>query len=173
MRLQRFGLIAAMLPAVIYGQAVRAIRQAKVVVSRSAPVIESQGLRFKDLDRNGVLDPYEDWRLSPSARARDLVRRMTLEEKAGMMMHGTARSSGQLGRAGVGAGYDVASTGKLIREVGVNSFITRLGGDPASLAAENNKLQEIGEGARLGIPLTISTDPRNHFQYVLGASVQS
>jgi glucose dehydrogenase/beta-glucosidase-like glycosyl hydrolase len=43
----------------------------------------------------------------------------------------------------------------------------------ALLAAENNKLQEIAEGARLGVPLTISTDPRNHFQYVLGASVQS
>ena len=90
-----------------------------------------------------------------------------------MMMHGTARSAGPPGGAGVGTGYDIDSTGKLIRDVGVNSFITRLGGDPASLAEENNKLQEIGETTRLGIPLTISTDPRNHFQYVLGASVQS
>src|SRR6185436_16886382 len=53
------------------------------------------------------------------------------------------------------------------------SFITRLGGDAASLAEENNKLQEISEATRLGIPITISTDPRNHFQYVIGASVQS
>ena len=136
-------------------------------------MIESQGLRFKDLDRNGVLDQYEDWRLTPAARARDLVRRMTLEEKAGMMMHGTARSVRPAGGPGVGAHYDIDSTGRLVREVGVNSFITRLGGDPASLAEENNKLQEIGESTRLGIPLTISTDPRNHFQYVLGASVQS
>jgi beta-glucosidase len=144
-----------------------------VVVSRSAKIIEQQGRRFRDLNRNGVLDPYEDWRRTPSARAKDLVGRMTLEEKAGMMMHGTARSAGPVGGPGVGTGYDTAATGKMIRDVGVNSFITRLGGDPRALAAEDNKLQEIAEGTRLGIPLTISSDPRNHFQYVLGASTQS
>jgi beta-glucosidase len=143
------------------------------VVARSGRIIELHGLRFRDLDKNGVLDPYEDWRLSPSIRARDLVARMTLEEKAGMMMHGTARSIGPAGIAGVGTSYDTAATARLIREVGVNSFITRLGGDPRTLAAENNRLQEIAEATRLGIPLTISTDPRNHFQYALGASVQS
>jgi beta-glucosidase len=50
-------------------------------------------------------------------------------------------------------------------------MITRLGGDPASLAAQSNVLQEIAERGRLGIPVTVSTDPRHHFQYVLGASV--
>jgi beta-glucosidase len=141
--------------------------------TRSAKIIEANGLRFRDLDRNGRVDPYEDWRIPAAARARDLVARMTLEEKAGMMMHGTARSRGPAGGAGVGTAYDTAATGKLIREVAVNSFITRLGGDPRALASANNQLQEIAEGSRLGIPLTISTDPRNHFQYVLGASVQS
>jgi beta-glucosidase len=138
-----------------------------------APIIERDGHRFRDLNRNGVLDPYEDSRLSASVRAHDLVRRMTLEEKAGMMMHGTARGAGGGGVPGGGSGYDTAATAKLIRDVGVNSFITRLGGDPAKLATENNALQAIAEGARLGIPLTISSDPRNHFQYVVGASVQS
>ena len=168
------GLVAVAVPSVLYAQGSGARRQSQpVVVSRSSSIIESQGRRFRDLNRNGVVDPYEDWRLTPAARARDLVRRMTLEEKAGMMMHGTARSVGPGGVAGMGAGYDIEATGKLVREVGVNSFITRLGGDAGTLAEQNNKLQEIGESARLGIPLTISTDPRNHFQYVLGASVQS
>jgi beta-glucosidase len=143
------------------------------IVSRSSGIIEQQTLRFKDLNRNGALDPYEDWRLSPARRARDLVSRMTLEEKTGMMMHGTARSVGPLGAVGVGTSYDVDANSKLIRAAGVNSLITRLGGDPSSLAGQNNRLQEIAEGGRLGIPLTISTDPRNHFQYVVGASVQS
>jgi beta-glucosidase len=97
---------------------------------------------------------------------------MSLDEMAGMMMHGTARSKGPLGVAGVGAEYDTSSIGRLIRDVKVNSFITRLNGDASALASEHNKLQEIAEASRLGIPLTISTDPRNHFQYVLGASVQ-
>jgi beta-glucosidase len=143
-----------------------------VVVSRSSHIIEQQGLHFRDLNRNGALDPYEDWRLPPSTRAKDLVSRMTLEEKAGMMMHGTARSAGQGGAIGFRTGYDTTSIGKLIRDVGVNSFITRLSGDPRTLAGEDNELQEIAERTRLGIPLTISSDPRNHFQYSLGASVQ-
>jgi beta-glucosidase len=98
---------------------------------------------------------------------------MTLEEKAGAMMHGTARSGGPAGGAGVGTQYDLAATGAMIRDAKVSSFITRLGGEPRTLAEEHNKLQELAEGTRLGIPVTISTDPRHHFQYVLGASVQS
>ena len=164
--------VVVMTPATAAPQSAAAGHQPQVV-SRSTPIIEQRGLRFRDLNRNGVVDPYEDWRLSAGARARDLVSRMTLEEKAGMMMHGTARTAGPAGGAGVGTAYDLSAVGKLVRDVGVNSFITRLGGDPTALAAENNKLQEVAEGTRLGIPLTISTDPRNHFQYVLGASVQS
>src|SRR5207249_11908388 len=71
-----------------------------------APLLQQDGLRFRDLNRNGVLDPYEDFRLSPEQRARDLVARMTLEEKAGAMMHGTARTSGATGFAGMGGAYD-------------------------------------------------------------------
>lgn len=139
--------------------------------SRGVRIVSVDGFRFRDLNRNGTLDPYEDSRLTPDERARDLVSRMTLEEKAGAMMHGTARSVGPMGRVGVGTGYDTAANRELIDAARVNSMITRLGGDPARLAAEHNALQAIAEGARLGIPLTISTDPRHHFQYVLGASV--
>ena len=148
-----------------------AARTQPAIASRAVRVLEQGGLRFRDLDRNGRLDPYEDWRLTPAARARDLVARMTLEEKAGAMMHGTARAGGQMGGAGVGTGYDTAANRRLIADVRVNSMITRLGGAPAMLAAQSNALQEIAEGTRLGIPVTISTDPRHHFQYVLGASV--
>src|SRR4051794_23984092 len=161
------------IPSLAHAQNARAMgRRQPAVVSRTSRIIEVQGLRFRDLDRNGRLDPYEDWRLPPSARAKDLVGRMTLEEKAGMMMHGTARSAGAGGAVGFGTGYDTAAIGKIIRDVGVNSFITRLSGDPRTLASQDNELQAVAEGTRLGIPLTISTDPRNHFQYTVGASVQ-
>jgi beta-glucosidase len=139
--------------------------------TRGVPILERDGLRFKDLNRSGALDPYEDWRLTPEARAGDLVGRMTLDEKAGTMMHGTARSAGPMAMAGVGTSYDTAANRALIDGAKVTSMITRLGGAPASLAAQNNALQEIAERTRLGIPVTISTDPRHHFQYVLGASV--
>jgi beta-glucosidase len=89
------------------------------------------------------------------------------------MMHGTARSDGPMGGAGMGARYDTAANHALIADAKVTSMITRLAGDPAMLAAENNSLQAIAEGTRLGIPLTISTDPRHHFQYVPGASSET
>jgi beta-glucosidase len=164
-------IVALALPALSEAQNARPVQP--TLGTRSAPIITQRGLRFRDLNRNGVVDPYEDWRLPAARRAKDLVGRMTLEEKAGLMMHGTARSGGPLGVAGVGAQYDLAGTTKLIRDVHVNSFITRLGGAASALAAENNKLQEIAEATRLGIPLTISTDPRNHFQYTLGASART
>ena len=147
------------------------VRTQPAISTRAVPVLDQSGLRFRDLDRSGRLDPFEDWRLTPAARARDLVARMTLEEKAGAMMHGTARAGGQMGGAGVGAAYDTAANRRLIADVKVNSMITRLGGPPSVLAAQSNVLQEIAEGTRLAIPVTISTDPRHHFQYVLGASV--
>lgn len=140
--------------------------------ARSAPIIQQDGLRFRDLDHNGKLDPYEDWRLAPEARARDLAARMTLEEKAGTMMHGTARTSGQ-GIPGGGREYDASANRALIDSAKVTSMITRLRNDAATLAAQNNALQEIAEDTRLGVPLTISTDPRNHFADVAGQTVAS
>src|SRR2546426_1114831 len=139
-----------------------------------APVLQKDGLQFRDLNRNGVLDRYEDWRLSPEQRARDLVARMTLEEKAGTMMHGTARAvGGPMASAGMGGQYATAAVRALIDSVKVTNLITRLNTDPRTLATQNNVLQAIAERTRLGIPVTISTDPRNHFQYLPGVSTQT
>ena len=58
---------------------------------RSVKLITVNGLQFKDLNRNGTLDKYEDWRLSNEERAKDLVSKMSLEEKVGFMLISTAR----------------------------------------------------------------------------------
>lgn len=57
------------------------------IEARKKPVLQdTAGHRFKDSNGNGVVDPYEDWRLSAEERAKDLVGRMSLDEKAGMML---------------------------------------------------------------------------------------
>ncbi len=137
--------------------------------SRSAPILTIEGRTFRDLNRNGKLDKYEDWRLPSAVRAADLVSQMTLEEKAGAAVHASAAAIGN--PMGMGDSYDTAAVGVSIRTRHVNSMITRLSVAPATFATQNNTLQAIAEGARLGIPLTISTDPRNHFQVFAGASV--
>lgn len=149
------------------GAGARAPVKQPALSSRGIPLLTIDGSRFRDLNRNGTLDPYEDWRLSADLRADDLRGRMTLEEKAGMMMHGTAPSP--FGGP-PGAGYDQAAAERIILGSHVTSLITRLGGPPAFLAEQSNALQAIAERSRLGIPLTLSTDPRHHFQYTFGAT---
>ena len=137
---------------------------------RSVPLLTVDGLSFKDLNRNGHLDPYEDWRLPAEARAADLAARMSLEELAGTMVHGSLPSFGPLGQIGIGQKYDDGRARQMIAQQHVNSFITRLTTDAHAFARENNRIQELAEDSPPGIPVTISSDPRHHFQRVLGAS---
>lgn len=141
-------------------------RPAQATLGRdSLPLISQDGYQFKDFNRNGQLDAFEDWRRSPEARAADLVGRMNLAEKAGAMMHGT------LVLDSAGTAIDLAATGPLVTQRGVNTFITRMSADAATLATQHNKLQALAETTRLAIPVSISSDPRNHFQYTVGQSV--
>jgi beta-glucosidase len=140
---------------------------------RSKPVLKVGTLHFRDLNGNGRLEPYEDWRLPPAQRAADLVGRMTLQEKAGTLMHGTAQSTATSGVSGGGSAYDLDAARTLIVARHVTSAISRLALQPQALATQNNQLQEIAERARLGIPMTLSTDPRHHFQFTAGAAVSS
>ena len=142
-----------------------------IVQAMTAPILTIDGRTFRDLNRNGKLDRYEDWRLPSAVRAADLISQMTLDEKAGAAVHGTAPAIGN--PMGMGGAYDTAAAGVSIRTRHVNSMITRLALAPALFATQNNALQAIAEGTRLGIPLTISTDPRNHFQALAGASVST
>jgi beta-glucosidase len=137
--------------------------QQPVLGSRSAPIITADGLQFRDLDRNGALTPYEDWRLAPDARAADLVGRMTLAEQAGLLVHGTLPVAGQA--------YDPAKLQTLVAERHVSTFITRLSAAPDRIAEANNAVQELAEQQRLGIPVVISTDPRNGFSVTTGQTV--
>jgi beta-glucosidase len=156
--------------ALMHGETQMAIEQ-PLLGHHSVALITQDQLQFKDLNKNARLDVYEDWRQSPENRAKDLLKQMTLEEKAGVMMHGTVPASGPAGAPGSGDHYDLDKAEKLIAGARVNSFITRLRVAPENLAKENDGLQEAGEKTRLGIPLTISTDPRNHFQFTEGVSV--
>ena len=45
------------------------------------------GYAFKDLNKNGKLDSYEDWRLSTDLRANDLATKLTLVDIGGLMLY--------------------------------------------------------------------------------------
>ena len=136
----------------------------------TSPVPAAAGMPapFRDLNHNGKLDPYENPKLTVLQRVADLLARMTVEEKVGTMLHGNLPAGDILGRSG--SAYDLAATTKMIEQDHVTSFITRLAVPPKIMAEQNNAVQRIAEQGRLGIPATISTDPRNHFHATVGAS---
>ena len=152
------------LPLALLPLSIMAATQQPKLTYENAPILTVNQLQFKDLNRDGILNPYEDWRQSIEVRAKDLVARMTLAEKAGAMMHASAPSpESVLGRGPV---YDFTQLTKMIQHDNVNAMITRLDGDdPARFATQNNKLQALAEQSRLGIPVTVSTDPRNAYHY--------
>ena len=55
--------------------------------ARKVDIIKVGKYQFKDLNKNGKLDVYEDWRKPMDKRIADLVSQMTLEEKVGLMFH--------------------------------------------------------------------------------------
>ncbi|HEY8283723.1 MAG TPA: glycoside hydrolase family 3 N-terminal domain-containing protein [Chloroflexota bacterium] len=118
----------------------------------------SATLAFRDLNKNGRLDPYEDPRRPIEERVEDLLAQMTLPEKAGMLFQTMAWLDEAQGSA---LGRPLVS--EMIGARLMNHFNLIGGGDPRRMAEWQNDQQALAERTRLGIPLTISSDPRNAF----------
>lgn len=106
---------------------------------------------------------YLNSEASLSDRLEDLLGRMTLEEKAGLLFHSMA-AIGQDGRISEGRsvhGIEVESPGELIQEKRINHFHLIDGAEPGAIAAWHNSLQEVALETRLQIPVTVSSDPRH------------
>ena len=123
----------------------------------------SDGTRFRDLNGNGVMDPYENPGLSPEERTDDLLSRLSLEEKARLMFQ-TVIEIGQDGELLETPGAISKSPtsevvlGKHLSHFNVHAMRTARDG-----ARWNNNLQRLAEQTPHGIPVTISTDPRHAF----------
>jgi beta-glucosidase len=140
---------------------------------------------FKDLNKNGQLDKYEDWRLPAGERAKDLAAQMTIEQIAGLMLYsGHQRIPGGGFRGGStydGKNFDesgaIASdlsdqqidflTNDNLRHVLITSVES-----PEVAAVWNNNAQALVEGLGQGIPANSSSDPRHQARsdeaYILG-----
>lgn len=127
----------------------------------------TDGFGYRDLNHNGRLDIYEDRRQPVTARVDDLLKQMHLDEKAGMLFINGARVNDD------GSIIDKPATGmfafapnalNLIRGKKMNHFNLWAVPSPAALAKWYNNMQRyVQDSTRLGIPITIASDPRNHF----------
>ncbi len=138
-------------------------------------MITVKGLKFKDLNRNGKLDKYEDWRLPAAERAKDLATKMTPAQIGGLMLYSRHQS---IPAAAFGFGsstyngkpFDAATNNPADLSDGQKTFlkddnlrhilITRVQ-SPEVAAQWNNNVQAFVEGLDLGIPVNTSTDPRH------------
>ncbi|WP_229459473.1 glycoside hydrolase family 3 protein [Massilia cavernae] len=140
-------------------------------------VLTIGGYQFKDLNGNGRLDPYEDWRLPVGVRVGDLVAQMTLEEKAGLMLIDTLN-------AGCAGALPADATRFIVSEK-MSRFIFRNVVDAVAATCDGsvkaagpgglvitaqqaaqftNKIQALAEAQRLGIPVLFKSNPRNHVE---------
>jgi beta-glucosidase len=126
-----------------------------------APVLQVDGLSFRDLNKNGRLDPYEDRRRPIEERVEDLLGQMTLEEKVGLMMHPMI-SAGENGELVESPSFvNPASTSEMVVNRHIKHFNIVAASNARVVAVWHNKLQKMAERTRLGIPVTVSSDPRH------------
>lgn len=130
---------------------------------------------FKDMNRNGKLDKYEDWRLPVDERAKDLASKMSVEQIAGLMLYSGHQSIPAAPRGFGGGSYnekpfaesganpwDLSDQQKAfltndnLRHVLVTTVL-----NPEVAAQWNNNIQAFVEGLGLGIPANNSSDPRH------------
>lgn len=128
---------------------------------------------FRDLNNNGRLDPYEDSRLPIEERVDDLLGQMSLEEKAGMMFHTmiSATEDGSLQEEPTP--FNPHGTSGLVVGKQLNHMNVMQTVPPKQMAEWYNRMQKVAEGTRLGIPVTISSDPRHAYSDNPGAAFRS
>ena len=141
----------------------------------SAPLLTVDEYAFKDLNRNGTLDPYEDWRLPAEERAKDLAAQLSIEEIAGLMLYSGHQAVPGSAYGFGGATYDgkpFAESGadpsdltdqqkKFLTEDNLRAVLVTTVESPEVAARWNNKVQSLVESLGHGIPANNSSDPRN------------
>jgi len=135
-------------------------------LEHSGLIRTEEGFRFRDLNKNGKLDVYEDPRQPLDARVEDLLQQMTLEEKAGLMFINGAQvnADGSIEDKPGAEGFGLVGVSQITHQQ-MNHFNLWQIPSGVVVAGWHNKLQRFAEQTRLGIPITIASDPRNHFSH--------
>ncbi|WP_270887012.1 glycoside hydrolase family 3 protein [Pedococcus sp. 5OH_020] len=129
-----------------------------------------EGVAYRDLNGNGRMDPYEDPRLPVEERVEDLLGRMSLEEKVGLMFQ-TVIEAGSDGTLVESPGaISKSATTEVVVGKHLSHFNVHALDDPRMAARWHNALQALAEQTPHGIPVTVSTDPRHAFMENAGVS---
>ncbi len=161
-----------------------------VLGSRTVKIIKEKDYKFKDLNKNGKLDIYEDWRLSPDQRSKDLLSKMSVEEKVGFMLISATRLkndwsyeeskttgtiTSDFNEEDLEQGENIftrvplpvaimtsAGTTKGVTQYHLRHFTLNVNLNSRMQAEWSNKLQALCESTPLGIPALVASNTRNH-----------
>lgn len=125
--------------------------------------VTDDGTEYRDLNGNGIMDPFENPALSPQERAADLVDRLSLEEKAGLMFHTVIETGADGSLLETPGNISKSPTSTVILGKFMNHFNIHALGAAREAARWSNALQALAAQTPHGIPVTISTDPRHAF----------
>jgi beta-glucosidase len=132
-----------------------------IEINKPFKKIVLEGKEFRDLNKNGTLDIYEDCRLSVDERINDLLSKMSLDEKVGLMFP-IILSIGESGNLvdEVKLGNHIKTSEAILKRK-INHVYIYSQGPPQIIAKWSNNIQRLAEQTRLGIPVTVCTDPRH------------
>ncbi len=136
------------------------------LMAYSKDIIQVDGLYFKDMNADGTLDVYEDWREDADTRTADLLSQMSVREKIAQMQHPTftPKDNGQYPNY-LQKWNETENIGfVLVREFNMPDSV-------GTAATTMNQLQKWCENSRLGIPVVVSMDSVHGASYVNGATV--
>ncbi len=138
-------------------------------------IIEKDGCFFKDLSKDGQLDAYEDWRLSPADRAKDLAKKLSDEQIAGLMLYSNfnvlpATLAPISKDTYFGEVYDPAKVKSweisdfqfdfMKNNHGRHLLVAQIQ-DAETVVKWNNGIQALAEASDFGIPVNVASDPRH------------
>ena len=136
-------------------------------------VLEENGFKYRDLNNNGKLDVYEDKRKNIESRINDIMSQMTIEDKIGLMWHppiGIGKEGEILGKPKPSV-FNMSSTYHSLINQRITHYNIFIIPKPNYHAEWYNKLQKLAEQSHLGIPVTISTDPRHGISNFIGSEL--
>lgn len=142
------------------------------------PTLSVNGSTFRDLNKNGILDTYEDVNAALEDRVSDLINQMNVDEKAGMLFaHFLGMNEDgslmEIPTISDPFSFIAENTSTTILKLKMNQ-VQNLGGSSArNFATWNNNLQKLAERTRLGIPITLLSDPRHGAVSMAGASAEN
>ena len=118
--------------------------QVRLTYLPTTTILEVDGLKFKDLNKNGELDVYEDWRKDTEERVWDLISKLTPEEEAGLHFCGQPEP--------------IYNAREEIENYYLYCILFNLNGSPVTIVNNLNQTQAVSEEQRLGIPMTFCSD---------------